>query len=377
MYHNATHVCDVVHAAWWVLEQGGLAEMMQPRAVFAALCAAAAHDTGHPGLNNVFWAASGSELALSYHGRSVLENYHIYQAFALMRDPEANIFDGMSDEDAKFVREAMIDAIIATDLAYHDDHNRAAFQQKVQAGGAASFSLDNDDDQRMLVLMCLKLSDLANPCKGWDVYVRWIDCLFQEFYAQGEVEARQGLTTAPHMDRNGPTCPSATTPLSLVLRVGILGARLTTEHACGQGEGAARVHHVPPAAAAGGVAAGAASAATAPRRPGAEPVAPGAVGDGADGAAARHATAMNRLGSFSQICAVQQAKLLRPRQHLRRLVVAERRDGQTWHAALDPKLLAKHELLGRGLPVLRAATVCVRRVTGAGAERLSPSAPRT
>ena len=92
-------------------------------------------------------AASGSELALSYHGRSILENYHIYQAFALMRDPEANIFDGMSDEDAKFVREAMIDAIIATDLAYHDDHNRAAFQQKVQAGGAASFSLDNDDDQ--------------------------------------------------------------------------------------------------------------------------------------------------------------------------------------------------------------------------------------
>ena len=66
MYHNATHVCDVVHAAWWVLEQGGLAEMMQPRAVFAALCAAAAHDTGHPGLNNVFWAASGSERSLFF-----------------------------------------------------------------------------------------------------------------------------------------------------------------------------------------------------------------------------------------------------------------------------------------------------------------------
>ena len=59
--------------------------------IFAALCAAAAHDTGHPGLNNVFWAASGSELALSYHGRSVLENYHIYQAFALMRERVTNI----------------------------------------------------------------------------------------------------------------------------------------------------------------------------------------------------------------------------------------------------------------------------------------------
>lgn len=163
------------------------------------------------GLNNVWWEESESELALSYHGRSILENFHIYQAFAFMRDPDANIFDGMSADDAKFVRETMIDAIIATDLAFHDDHNRDAFRAKVNApsgGGAASFTKESDADQRMLVLMSLKLADLANPSKGWDVYARWIDCLFTEFYQQGDLEITLGKTPAPHMNRNGPTCPA-------------------------------------------------------------------------------------------------------------------------------------------------------------------------
>lgn len=48
-YHNATHVCDVVHAAWWFLEEGKLAEMLTPRAIFAVLVSAVAHDTSHPG----------------------------------------------------------------------------------------------------------------------------------------------------------------------------------------------------------------------------------------------------------------------------------------------------------------------------------------
>lgn len=48
-YHNSTHVCDVVHATWWFLEEAKLADLMAPRAIFAVLCAAVAHDTGHPG----------------------------------------------------------------------------------------------------------------------------------------------------------------------------------------------------------------------------------------------------------------------------------------------------------------------------------------
>lgn len=45
-YHNAVHVCDVVHAAWWFLEEGRLADLLTPRATLAILLAACAHDTG-------------------------------------------------------------------------------------------------------------------------------------------------------------------------------------------------------------------------------------------------------------------------------------------------------------------------------------------
>eukprot|EP01049_Picozoa_sp_SAG25_P005187 SAG25_NODE_346_length_9382_cov_25.918669_7_plen_278_part_00 len=157
-YHNAVHVCDVVHAAWWFLAEGQLAQLLTPRATLAVLLAACAHDTGHPGriargttagevvvvanaqapysdtalagLNNNWWA--DRELGRVYHGRSPLENFHIRQALELMRHPDSNPLDGLgTDGDA--VRKYMIDAILDTDLVYH---NRCCeqFKQKLDRG---------------------------------------------------------------------------------------------------------------------------------------------------------------------------------------------------------------------------------------------------
>jgi|EP01049_Picozoa_sp_SAG25_P005186 hypothetical protein len=47
-----------------------------------------------------------------------------------------------------------------------------------------SFSPESEEDQSLLVNMCLKTADIANPAKSWEVYSPWIDRLFREFYAQ-------------------------------------------------------------------------------------------------------------------------------------------------------------------------------------------------
>ena len=49
--------------------------------------------------------------------------------------------------------------------------------------------------------MCLKSADIANPAKSWQVYSPWIDRLFKEFYAQGDLELQNGKTPAPFMNR--------------------------------------------------------------------------------------------------------------------------------------------------------------------------------
>ena len=81
-YHNAMHACDVVHAAFWFMQQAKLSEMLTPTATLAVIMAACAHDCGHPGLNNKWFVKTDSDLACTYHDRSVLENYHIRQVFA-------------------------------------------------------------------------------------------------------------------------------------------------------------------------------------------------------------------------------------------------------------------------------------------------------
>lgn len=49
--------------------------------IFATLVAAVVHDYEHTGTTNNFHVMSGSETALLYNDRAVLENHHISAAF--------------------------------------------------------------------------------------------------------------------------------------------------------------------------------------------------------------------------------------------------------------------------------------------------------
>lgn len=50
------------------------------------LISALTHDVDHPGNNNDFEIKTGSELALRYNNKSVLENYHCYVLFSKLRN---------------------------------------------------------------------------------------------------------------------------------------------------------------------------------------------------------------------------------------------------------------------------------------------------
>jgi hypothetical protein len=68
------------------------------KGTFAALVSAIIHDYRHPGYTNQFMINSDHELALTYNDQSVLENFHLAEAFKLMKLPEYNIFSGVSRE---------------------------------------------------------------------------------------------------------------------------------------------------------------------------------------------------------------------------------------------------------------------------------------
>lgn len=49
--------------------------------------------------------------------------------------------------------------------------------------------------------MIIKLSDINGPCKHHDIHIQWTHRIAEEFYEQGDDEARLGMPISPFMDR--------------------------------------------------------------------------------------------------------------------------------------------------------------------------------
>ena len=64
-YHTALHAADVTASLHYFLSQPRLAALLTPLDWLAALCAAIAHDVGHPGVNNGFLEATRADLAVT------------------------------------------------------------------------------------------------------------------------------------------------------------------------------------------------------------------------------------------------------------------------------------------------------------------------
>eukprot|EP00727_Mastigamoeba_balamuthi_P014521 m51a1_g9694 putative calcium calmodulin-dependent -cyclic nucleotide phosphodiesterase (598) ;mRNA; r:1362927-1364829 len=94
-YHSSLHAADVVHAVDKLLAMGPRSHL-QDVDLLALFVAAAIHDVGHPGRNNNFHVMSGSDLALLYNDKSVLENYHLSTSMKILRKPGFYFIKGLS-----------------------------------------------------------------------------------------------------------------------------------------------------------------------------------------------------------------------------------------------------------------------------------------
>jgi len=120
-YHNFRHIIDVLHACHCLLTTYEAKYYLQTIDIFVLLISALVHDLGHPGLNNTYQTNALTQLAIRYNDSSVLENHHSALAFDLFYNPihQCNLLEGMEKEQAKYVRRAIIKAILGTDMVHH------------------------------------------------------------------------------------------------------------------------------------------------------------------------------------------------------------------------------------------------------------------
>ncbi|KAH8282423.1 hypothetical protein KR054_007629 [Drosophila jambulina] len=193
-YHNNLHAVDVMQTIHYCLCNTGLMNWLTDLEIFASLLAALLHDYEHTGTTNNFHVMSGSDTALLYNDRAVLENHHASASFRLLREDEYNILSHLSREEFRELRSLVIEMVLGTDMTNH-------FQQMKAMRQLLTIQDTTIDKQKVLSLV-LHCCDISHPAKQWGVHQRWTMLLLEEFFRQGDLEKELGLPFSPLCDRN-------------------------------------------------------------------------------------------------------------------------------------------------------------------------------
>lgn len=191
-YHNLLHAADVAQTVHYILSSSKLSNWLTDLEIFATIVAALVHDYEHTGTTNNFHINTGSEVALLYNDKAVLENHHVSAAFKLLKVDEYNILTGLSKEEYREFRSLLIDMVLATDMSYH-------FQQIKNM--KSMLSMPESIEKSKALSLVLHCADISHPAKEWSMHKRWTDLLLEEFFRQGDREQELGLPFSPLCDR--------------------------------------------------------------------------------------------------------------------------------------------------------------------------------
>lgn len=192
-YHNCVHAADVTQTSHWMLSQTGLASTLTDLEMLAVLFGALIHDFEHTGHTNNFHIQSGSHFALLYNDRSVLENHHASSVFRLLKDEDKNIFDRLTRDEFRDIRNMIIEIVLATDMSTH------FMQIKTMKN---MLTLPEGIDKMKALCLIVHACDISHASKPWDLHHRWTEGVLEEFFRQGDLEASMGLPYSPLCDRH-------------------------------------------------------------------------------------------------------------------------------------------------------------------------------
>ena len=214
LYHNNIHGADVTQTICLFFLNSNVEKMFQTTVLdlLSIFIAALGHDIAHPGLTNNFHINASTELAIIYNDSSCLENYHCSKLFTILKKEETNIFENLSVNDYKDIRKRMISEILATDMSCHKKV-MTMIQTKIPQIKNNKFEFINDEkesikrEQQCLLDFLIHSADLAHNTKLFDISLKWVELLSEEFWLQGDKEKQMGLPISFLCDRKDTNVP--------------------------------------------------------------------------------------------------------------------------------------------------------------------------
>ena len=204
LYHTSLHGVDVCYSTLLILTNlrdnenkiPGVSELDIVSLIIAALT----HDIGHPGLTNKFMINSKNELSIIYNDQSVLENFHCAKTFQLLENNDINIFSNFSKEDFLLLRKKMIGEILATDMSFHFKIVNEYKEYK------KTKDVKSEQDQLNFIT---HIADLFHNYRKFEISLKWVEVLSNEFWNQGDKEKELGLPISFLCDREDIDVPKS------------------------------------------------------------------------------------------------------------------------------------------------------------------------
>jgi hypothetical protein len=259
-YHNVFHAFDVTQTIYALARHSGLVEVYSAEERLALLLSAVCHDMDHMGLNNAYHIKAQSAMALlqqtAFVGparNSILEFHHCRLGAEMIA--QTGLLAALPEAARRRVHTLMFDNILATDMAQHKDlltrvqdefaevtasspvsivvgdsdgttaaGARTSAPSAPKVAGASSgesgsstasaaasplaspvespgFDVTRADHRALSQILLLKMADISNTAKEFELARRWALAVVEEFYRQGDVERAEGHDVPAMFDR--------------------------------------------------------------------------------------------------------------------------------------------------------------------------------
>ncbi|CAH0716335.1 unnamed protein product, partial [Brenthis ino] len=201
-YHNFDHGWSVAHAMYVILKSDSRRRFdykMRLALFVACLC----HDLDHRGYTNKYMNETASPLAAMYT-TSPLEHHHFNITVTILQQDGHNIFSHLSGDEFKDILRYIRHCILATDLAAFFPN--LAKLKDIHEGNShlTKFNWAIPGHRDLAMAISMTAADLSASAKPWEIQIKTVKVIFEEFYDQGDKERAAGKTPIPMMDRHKP-----------------------------------------------------------------------------------------------------------------------------------------------------------------------------
>jgi cGMP-dependent 3',5'-cyclic phosphodiesterase len=203
-YHNWLHAFAVTHFCYLLLKNIKWEKFITNIEAFALFLACLGHDIDHRGTTNSYQKVSGSALADLYSSEgSMLERHHYAQTQSIINTAGCDILMNLSTEDYATTLDIIQILILGTDVA---EHLKAVEQMERMA--SEGYDQTKVEHRLLLLRLLMTACDLSDQTKNFKNSRMIAECIYSEFFCQGDLEKRMGTDPGELMDRDKAVIPT-------------------------------------------------------------------------------------------------------------------------------------------------------------------------